>query len=529
MLLIAAEQNLDETLSEIHYILRDRPQQRKAAQTTTYELALRDLQQRVGLRDISGAHQQLSLLLPQEVRGLNADAERVFRQLEDASREAASYISQTNKQDRQAALERMTDDLKQTQTHSAFNNPSLDTHLASVVNQWKMLANQGKDTLESVSGNLYIENPYAPGNPLELRDSLFVGRDDIIQKLGQALQKKYRPTFLLTGERRMGKSSIIKQLPVLLGPRYLPVFYDLQAPGILASTAAFFSAIADGIEKQFQERGLLLQRLERSQLDEAQQRDDLAVYALFEQWLREVEQILAQSDRLVILAFDEFEKLEDAEIRGSINLKLLFDLFRSIIQNSSRLAILFSGAKMVGDMGRSWAGYFVNVERIKVSFLREKDAYGLIVNPVPNVFNEEVTQEILRVTHAHPFLIQAVCKQIIEDLNYASRDVATIEDVTHAIREVFESWTGYFWDLWDRCDADQRSCLLILHAHNDVELDSIVQLGELNSQNAFRALEKLQMRDIVSFNQPTYSITVPIFAQWIEQNLRFLLSSTHEQ
>src|SRR5438128_2109553 len=135
---------------------------------------------------------------------------------------------------------------------------------------------------------------FKPGNPLELGDSLFVGRDDIVQKLGQALQKKYRPTFLLTGERRMGKSSILKQLPVLLGPHYLPVFYDLQTPGMVASTAAFFATLVAGIEKQLKDRGLSVQKLERSQLDDAQQQDEIKVYDLFEQWFAEIEQALEQ-------------------------------------------------------------------------------------------------------------------------------------------------------------------------------------------------------------------------------------------
>jgi hypothetical protein len=227
----------------------------------------------------------------------------------------------------------------------------------------------------------------------------------------------------------MGKSSILKQLPVLLGPRYLPVFYDLQTPGMIASTAAFFATLAAGIEKQLRERGLAVQKLERSQLDEAQRKDEITVYDLFDQWFAEVEQTLEQVNRMLILIFDEFEKLEEVEKRGTFNLNLLFNWFRTIIQNRSQLALLFSGAKMVGDMGRSWAGYFVNVERIKVSFLHPTDARNLIVLPIPHIFNDEVAEEIMGITHCHPFLIQAVCKHIIEILNDASRDTESFIDL----------------------------------------------------------------------------------------------------
>src|SRR5260370_44304 len=289
----------------------------------------------------------------------------------------------------------------------ALGNAGLNGDLNTVVSQWSMLAEQGKDTLQSVSGRLYIENPYVPGNPLELGDPLFVGRNDIVQKLGQALQQKHRPTFLLTCERRMGKSSILKQL---------------------------------------------------------------------------------------------------------------FSWFRSIIQIRSHLALLFSGAKMVGDMGRSWAGYFVNVERIKVSFLHATDARNLIVLPIPHIFDDEVVEKIMRITHRHPFLIQAMCKHIIEILNDDSRDRATVEDVSVATQEVFESWAVYFWDLWDRSDQDQRIILQSLPAIQAATVDQMVERSGLNEQRVFLSLEKLQIRDLVLREGSVYQIAIPLFAQWIEQN-----------
>jgi hypothetical protein len=523
MLLLASEESLDGTLEEIHFIVRERPQQRPAAQTAAYELALRELEQRTILRDIGQAHQRLTKLLPPEVRTLNSRAEKVFRYLNDASREAASYLAQIDKTDRYEALERMIHSLQAIHPSMAFSDAGLNQHLNTVVNQWSMLAEQGKDTLQSISGRLYIENPYVPGNPLELGDPLFVGRNDIVQKLGQALQQKNRPTFLLTGERRMGKSSILKQLPVLLGPRYLPVFYDLQTPGMIASTAAFFATLAAGIEKQLRDRGLPVQKLERSQLDEAQRQDEITVYDLFDQWFAEVEQTLEQVNRILILTFDEFEKLEEVEKRETFNLSLLFNWFRSIIQNRSHLALLFSGAKMVGDMGRSWAGYFVNVERIKVSFLHPTDARDLIVLPIPHIFNDEVAEEIMSITHCHPFLIQAVCKHIIETLNDASRDQAIVEDVSTAIQEVFESWAVYFWDLWDRSDQDQRIILQALYTIQAATVDQLVDRSGLNEQRVFLSLEKLQIRDLVLRDKSLYRLAIPLFAQWIEQNSYLLM------
>lgn len=518
MLLLAAEQSLNATLDEVGFIVRERPQQIRAAQDAIYEIVLLDLEDRTVLRDIGVAHQRLAILLPSEVRASNPKVETVFRRLEDASHEAASYQAQINKEDRQKALERMVNLLQEIPITEAFRGIELSQLLKTVIAQWNMLAVQGMETLGSVSGKFYLENPYAPGNPLDLRDPLFVGRNDIVQKLGNALQRRYRPTFLLTGERRMGKSSILKQLPVLLGSRYLAVFYDLQGPGMLASIAAFFAAVASGIARQCDEVGLPVRELERSSLDIALQQSESTVYDVFDQWLLGVEEILIQADRVVILTFDEFEKLEEASNRDSIKLNLLFDFFRNIIQNRTRFALLFSGAKMIGDMGRSWAGYFVNVERMKVSFLQEEDARHLITNPVPAVFSEELVQEILRLTHGQPFLVQAICKQIIERLNDESRDQATLQDVSAATEEVFEVWTGYFWDLWDRCDHNQRLCLVALLDHESSSIEQLAEKSALSILHTRQALDKLSMRDLVIDDHGQLSIAIPLVARWIQLN-----------
>ncbi len=89
----------------------------------------------------------------------------------------------------------------------------------------------------------------------------------------------------------------------------------------------------------------------------------------------------------------------------------------------------------------------------------------------------------MHITHCHPFLIQAVCKHIIENLNDSSRDQATLEDVSVSVKEVFESWESYFWNLWDRCDRDQRTSLLALLVLKNAEADQIVQHSGLRRQS----------------------------------------------
>jgi hypothetical protein len=129
----------------------------------------------------------------------------------------------------------------------------------------------------------------------------------------------------------------------------------------------------------------------------------------------------------------------------------------------------------------------------------------------------------MSITHCHPFLIQAVCKHIIETLNDASRDQAIVEDVSTAIQEVFESWAVYFWDLWDRSDQDQRIILQALYTIQAATVDQLVDRSGLNEQRVFLSLEKLQIRDLVLRDKSLYRLAIPLFAQWIEQNSYLLM------
>ncbi len=63
-----------------------------------------------------------------------------------------------------------------------------------------------------------MPNPYITDRPLSDQD-LFVGREQVLANLGQALEGHQR-LLLLYGQRRIGKTSLLGQLPTYLGERY---------------------------------------------------------------------------------------------------------------------------------------------------------------------------------------------------------------------------------------------------------------------------------------------------------------------
>jgi AAA ATPase domain len=525
-LLLAAEQNVEEAIEESEFVIHERPQQRGQAQAALVEIALSDLSMRESLRDISRAYQRLGTILSQEIRFLDPQMAKLFSNLEDASRDAASYYTRVNGQARHEALASMIANLRKIYPSTAFRDAVLNRHLEEIVQKWQAVARHEQDNIENMPGSFgRIDNPYTPGLALELRNPLFVGRDDVAQQLSEALRRSRRPTFFLTGERRMGKSSILKQLPVLLGSQYLSVFYDLQSTGVASSIAAMLAAIAEGVYDLLTTKGILIKRLEYEQLREDQRENEAVAYHRFDRWMRDVERLLEQNDRVLLLAFDEFEKLEEAGQRGHIDLHSLLDWFRSVIQNRPRLALLFSGVKTMSEMGSSWAGYFVNVETLKVSFLRPEEARLLIAQPTPQfpgerIFGAQVIAEVLRVSGYHPFLIQALCSILIAELNASGREQAVLHDVEAAIEEVFKKWgDNYFKDLWERTDRAQRLCLDAVYALGEADPASIQLQSGLDEMTTRLTLQKLLKRDILLVTKDCYRFAAPIFAEWFARSI----------
>lgn len=263
-------------------------------------------------------------------------------------------------------------------------------------------------------------------------------------------------------------------------------------------------------------------RMRYNSLNEARRENEPTAYRLFERWLKEVEDLLEREDRMLLIAFDEFEKLEEAGLAYYLDFRLLLDWFRSIIRNHSRLALLFSGIRTLREMETEWSSYLVNIKMLRVSFLHPADARHLITQPVPGypseqIFGEGVVEEIVRVTGCHPFLVQAVCEELINILNADRRDRAHIGDVDTAVETVLESWgETYFRDLWSRTSQEQRVCLATLKRLGKSTAQQISEYCSLEERVVQLTLQVLLKRDLARIEQGVYQIATPIFNAWLE-------------
>jgi hypothetical protein len=105
-----------------------------------------------------------------------------------------------------------------------------------------------------------MPNPYAPGTPLAPGSPIFFGRDDLFQFISENISGlAHQNILVLIGQRRMGKTSFLQQLPARLGQAYLPVYVDGQSLGIDPGMANFFYDLALAMVDALADQGIELE------------------------------------------------------------------------------------------------------------------------------------------------------------------------------------------------------------------------------------------------------------------------------
>ena len=131
-----------------------------------------------------------------------------------------------------------------------------------------------------------------------------------------------------------------------------------------------------------------------------------------------------------------------------------------------------------------------------------------------------MVEEIIRVKGCHPFLVQAICSALIENLNVESRGQAELHDVRKAIDQILENWWDtYFRDLWQRTSQEERSCLAAMRNVGKGDLLEIVQESGLDEKTGQHTLQTLYKRDLALRENGSYRIAAPIFCEWVERNI----------
>jgi hypothetical protein len=363
-----------------------------------------------------------------------------------------------------------------------------------------------------------IPNVYVAGSPLSTQSKVFKGRRDIFRALERELvsHADQRPALLLFGARRMGKTSVLRQLPNAIGPQVIPVMVDLQSIALSENAVSLLAKIAESIQNSaLVNRAINLPDISQKGLE-------TDPYRAFSDWMELVCNSIG--DRWVLLCLDEYEYLEKLLADGRID-ERAFQLVRTLIQNHPHLTLLFSGAHTLEDLRPMWSSYLINVRIIKIQPLSEEDAENLITEPIPNfplVYDNEALDHILFETGCHPYLIQSTCQDLVHRLNEENKFTAHLKDVERALDSALESGAGYFNDLWHGPDSDEiQRAIQFQIAKTKTGKLSISRLETALKRDGYKgqqmhvAINRLIHRDVLEQDDSHVHFRFELIRRWI--------------
>jgi type I restriction enzyme M protein len=392
-------------------------------------------------------------------------------------------------------------------------------------------------------------SPYIIGNPVGA--DMFFGRKDVLEKIERRLRKGSSGVILLEGNRRVGKTSILKHLDetdLLNG--FITAYWTMQAAtgskdagGI--TDEQFFYRIARILilslykaKKSFTvpvigdvTQALSLAKLYnvlgqefRSEFNSDQAFDllDQCIESIFD----------SVPDLSLVLMIDEFDKLHEG-IENGVTSAFVPGNLRSIIHKYSRLSVVIAGTTKLKRLREDyWSALFGLGTKISVEGLDTHSALNLVTKPVEGklAFGGNA-EKIVQLCGNHPFLIQKFCDdvfQICAEQNKRSVTAPVLEAATSLFIETDEHFR-FLWDfiasnfrryLTIKVDelSQERALVTIQVIDEKLRSEGVsVPIGKLGNE-----LEALCDLGILSLKKEhdskIYNLVVPLFGRWVSLN-----------
>ena len=400
---------------------------------------------------------------------------------------------------------------------------------------------------QSVAQSDLGRSPYIVGNPVDRAD-MFFGRADIMDQIQRHLGGgDHANVVLLEGNRRTGKTSILRQLGKTGAlPGWIPVYCSFQELDGMAA-ADVFKLLALRIGGALQDAGIetWIPGLERAESAKPFKivfgtalRRAFAGGRPFETLELYLEAaIRAAKPRRVLLMIDEFDKLREGIDSGRTGAQVPENL-RHLLQHQAGLGAIITGSRRLKKLREEyWSALFGLGYRIGVSALPEEHARRLVTEPVAGRLRylPQARDRLVSLCAGHPFLIQSLCSRVFDQAADGGERTITLDVLDRAVTEMVRD-NEHFRTLWDYAGTERRRLVLMLchrlaHGSDAVNISLLLRQFEKHRVRVRRdqevvddiaELRELELIDLdTSYRGGAYRLSVPLMVRWMEMNVDF--------
>jgi len=327
-----------------------------------------------------------------------------------------------------------------------------------------------------------IINPYIAGSPV-VETRMFFGREDVFDWIERSLGGQYADHILVVhGQRRVGKTSVLKQLSNQLPQKYIPVFFDLQG-----RTHTTLDRFLWWLSRE-------IARVLKQDRDIAISPPDRELFAkdieYFEGRFLPSLQPLLGDENVLLLTFDEFDNLEESDVKEALAQPLIDHLRRMMgYPNLNFIFSIGSSGRKLENMQAGYTEFFKTALYKKISFLSQDDAHRLITMPVEGIieYDKEAVQNIYEIVSGHPYFMQLICHELFSRCQKTGQRIISSADVDSVLDDVVERGTVNLKFTWDES--------------SDLEKWSLASLIQLEKKRDSRAVADFLTRQRVRFSQ----------------------------
>lgn len=367
-------------------------------------------------------------------------------------------------------------------------------------------------------------NPY---NPLEPTTDAtrFYGRHHAFaffqRYLAGAINEK---ALVVLGQRGIGKSSLLSQIPLHIDERYVPIWIDVSQLelddeiGLIATIVDQTRAAMEAVEAS------------TYRLPDFPNPSEVDMLAWLSDEFLDIALTAVRRERHIVMMFDEAQLLFDAVAHGTFP-RDFFRYLQDLLTKHERLDMVAALDILYEAEAIKTAPLDDTTLHYRLLQLDEDEALALIQEPVDGVLDYEAAtlRKLQQLAGGHPFHIHSLCRllfRLAQERNESEVGLAEIDAVYTA---ALEQAGDVVEPLWGRARPNERLCLTALvdlRQHNpedrfpmsaiqDWLAETEFPLNQVQLGAALRGLEYMGL--VQSDEHSSYYFSSGIQGDWLLQ------------
>ena len=286
-------------------------------------------------------------------------------------------------------------------------------------------------------------NPYIIGRPTHEPEKFF-GRESLFRFIEDNLKQDIQ-FILLHGQRRIGMSSILQQIPDKVAQdNFVFVLFDLQGYSESSLSEILYELAEEIISQLELDSDIVIPPSEQDLNNNS--------HIFYDEFIMKVFQEL--DDKNLVLLLDEFGVANSFENQIENHIENqgagFFKYLKSLLKKQNRLFIIPVLGRALDDL-HNLRQLFKDAPFQEVGLLDRTSTKRLIINPGKDVlkYEEDAIQAIWELSSGHPYFTQTICFNLFVQAEIEKEWTVTREHVSNIVDRTIESAAGglaWFWD-----------------------------------------------------------------------------------